>query len=106
MMTLGSVGQLIAALIPDKATAGITTIVHYAAAVVMMLVMYAFTFWVSVLASNTSFSKYLSFFSFALMTALLTMLFTIKKAKNKVFIYQNVYLATFYLTVLVTAYTK
>lgn len=105
IMTLGSIGQLTAALVPDKDIGGVTTIVHYASAVVMMLVMYTFTLWVSLSPAIEGFSKYFSAFAFVLMTILLIMLFSIKKARSKVFIYQNVYLAMFYLTVLVAAYT-
>ena len=103
IITIGSIGQLTAAWVPDTGK-GLSSIIHYIAAFTMALTMYIFTLWMSVSPAISGFPKIFSMISFLVMTLFWCMFFISKKSREKIFIYQYIYLLLFWATVLVTAY--
>lgn len=103
VITLGSIGQITAAIVPDRGH-GLQSTIHYYAACIMGLAMLSFTICVSLSTSFGGQQRLYSSISLIIMATFIILTFLVKGAKNNTLIYQLIYLLIFWSTVLVAAY--
>jgi hypothetical protein len=103
-MVLGAFCQLLAAWVPD--TKGWASKVHHLAAYTMAIIMYGFTIWIALSPTVPAIGRLFALAGFGGITYLFWGYFFRQQKRERMFVYQNIYLLIFYATVLASGYVR
>ena len=104
VISLGTICQLLSAWIPD--TKGLLSKVHHYTAYTMAYVMLSFGLWIALSPTIGIHARVFALGSFLIMSYLIWLVSCHEQYRQKMFIYQNAYIALFYATVLVSGYVR